>query len=258
MSNHQTAFKQIQLPADFIWDFNLETHPEETDFLYKKAWQRYFLEPAEDANQEKQNANTAPAQYSFYFWGIRHHGALVAAISLVSLPLEDKKIEALPDDGWEWACLQCMQNGQHNGLSLLSAAVDPKYQNYGFSKTLLNQAKENALALGIRTIIAPVRPSQKDKFPQMLISDYLQKKNENGEIFDPWLRTHLKLGARMLNVCNRSVVIKASLKKWREWTGLEIKQSDESFLPIQALNPVKIQEDRGIYIEPNIWVIYDL
>ncbi|MCB0363710.1 MAG: GNAT family N-acetyltransferase, partial [Bdellovibrionales bacterium] len=220
-----------------------------------------FLEDPSDESPKPQNAadekKPAEKNYCFYFWGIRKQKTLIAAVSLISLPLPSGVTE-LSDDGWEWACRECIKNEPHNAICLLSAAIDPNFQNLGLSKTLLNQVKQNACSLGFSKVIAPVRPSHKSYFPEMSLSEYLQKKTENGEVFDPWLRTHFKLGGRHLNICSRSVVISASLNRWREWTGLNFNDDQKSFLPQQVLNPVQIEGEKGVYVEPNVWVIYEL
>ena len=66
------------------------------------------------------------------------------------------------------------------------------------------------------TYVMLVRPSLKSNYPNMGIEQYLDMKNEKGEIFDPWLRLHIKLGAEKLNICPHSYCVKASLDKWEE------------------------------------------
>jgi len=47
-------------------------------------------------------------------------------------------------------------------------------------------------------LVAPVRPSWKDRFPLTSIVDYTIWQRRNGIPFDPWIRVHVRLGARIL------------------------------------------------------------
>ena len=71
------------------------------------------------------------------------------------------------------------------------------------------------------------------------------------------MRVHIKLGAEKIKCCPNSYCVKASLKKWEEWLGVQYHQA-KKFLPTQALNPVIIEGDIGTYIEPNVWVKHTL
>ena len=251
-------FKEINLPSNYFWDFQLESSIEEVDKLYAKAWERYLLEeediPIDDNGDNKNSKQVERPNYEFYFWGIRLNADLIAAASLISLPLDDS-LDEFPDAGWQFVCDRALvKDKKHNTVSLLSAAICPSQRGKGISKLLVEQIKLNLKELGYSMLIAPIRPSFKFKYPEMSMEEYLSLKNNNGEIFDPWLRTHLKLGGEMLNICKESYQIKASLKKWSEWTKCDIRKNQGTFLPRQALVPVEIVGEIGIYTEPNVWV----
>ena len=55
------------------------------------------------------------------------------------------------------------------------------------------------------------------------------------------------------------MTVKAAISSWENWTGMKFPQNGEYIVP-KALNPVKIflEQDLGLYIEPNVWVQHDL
>ena len=111
----------------------------------------------------------------------------------------------------------------------------------------------------MKKLIAPVRPSQKCDFPLIPIEEYVQWKNHEGKLFDPWIRVHCSSGGKILKACKRSMTISGSILDWENWTGLKFPGSG-LFTVDGALVPIKIElkEDKGIYIEPNVWIIHDL
>ncbi|HEY8270415.1 MAG TPA: hypothetical protein VIG33_05960 [Pseudobdellovibrionaceae bacterium] len=251
---------KLQLPQQFEWDFNVLSG-DETTSLMKKVWPRYLIEES-DLQEAPPSTELTDAELfrRFPMWGIRSKTdqKLVAFASAVLIPMDLTK-KTLPDEGWQSAIQAYFSKFEANCLCLLSANVDPDFRKLRFSYFLLERAKELARSFGFNDVIAPVRPSQKDQFPSMPMIEYLEKQSDAGEIFDPWLRAHKNLGGEILNVCSQSVVIKATLSKWREWTGEALHQSGELLLP-KGLVPLKVDVDAniGIYCEPNVWVHYRL
>jgi hypothetical protein len=76
---------------------------------------------------------------------------------------------------------------------------------------------------------------------------------------DPWLRTHVRVGGRVLQVCPRSMVVPGTLAEWRDWTGLPFDTSGAVVVP-GALVPVhcSVEQNHAVYVEPNVWVEHDL
>ncbi|HGJ5228623.1 TPA: hypothetical protein ACJXEA_002694 [Legionella pneumophila subsp. fraseri] len=54
-------------------------------------------------------------------------------------------------------------------------------------------------------------------------------------------------------------MIRANVAQWEQWLGHPLLQTGQ-YLVKGGLNPVTInkEEDIGIYIEANVWVIHDL
>ena len=76
---------------------------------------------------------------------------------------------------------------------------------------------------------------------------------------DPWLRVHVRMGARIVKVCPASMNVPGSLALWRSWTSLPFDVSGELEVP-GALVPVhvSVEDDHAVHVEPNVWVHHRL
>jgi hypothetical protein len=177
-----------------------------------------------------------------------------------SIPIHwQQPVEELPDGGWDWV----LQTGvdQHrrsigsNTLSALQAVVFGENRGRGLSTMVIQTMKRLGREAGLNGMIAPVRPNLKHRYPLTPIDRYVTWSNPAGLPFDPWLRVHVKLGARIIKPCQQAMTITGTIADWSEWTGLEFPETGEYFVP-GALLPVSIDRgaDRGIYVEPNVWV----
>ena len=108
---------------------------------------------------------------------------------------------------------------------------------------------------GLEALIAPVRPSWKERYPLAPIERYAFWRRDDGLLFDPWLRTHERLGAEILRPEPRSLRITGTVAEWEEWTELPFPESGEYVFP-GGLAPVTIdrEQDVGRYWEPNVWM----
>ena len=104
-------------------------------------------------------------------------------------------------------------------------------------------------------VIAPVRPSAKTRFQDVAMTEYIQWRDPQGRIFDPWLRSHVAAGGRIESVCELSMVVEQPLEFWRAWTGEPLAADSKVHLD-GALAPIEIDVPKGIgrYVEPNVWV----
>ncbi|MDF5728192.1 MAG: GNAT family N-acetyltransferase [Rhizonema sp. PD38] len=170
--------------------------------------------------------------------------------------------ESLPE-GWdkvlEKGCLDREHHHSPNALSLLAITVAPEYQGKGVSKFLLELIKAYVIENHLEYLVAPVRPVLKQFYPLAPIVEYAEWKTKDGKIFDPWLRVHISLGARIIKFAPRSMIVEGSISEWEQWTGMKFPASGEYIVP-GALSPVTvyINEDKVIYHEPNIWLKHNL
>lgn len=140
-------------------------------------------------------------------------------------------------------------------VSALLAVVPPAHRGRGLSSVVLNAMKAVAAGRGLGALIAPVRPTMKDRYPLTPMELYARWERDDGLPFDPWLRVHRRLGARFLEVAPESMVIEGTVSEWEEWTGMRFPESGP-YVVQGALQPVvmDLERDRGVYKEPNVWM----
>ena len=140
-------------------------------------------------------------------------------------------------------------------LSALSITLARGQQGKGLSNLLIQGMKAAAARAGLDAVIAPVRPALKSRYPLTPIARYLAWTQDDGSPFDPWVRTHWRLGARILRLAPESMVIPGTVAQWESWTGMRFPESGVYVVP-DALEPITIdrEADLGRYVEPNVWM----
>lgn len=144
---------------------------------------------------------------------------------------------------------------QPNVLCALAALISPDYQGKGISPHILQGMKSIARQHGFASLIAPVYPHHKSKYPLVSMERYMHWQREDGQPFDPWIRIHRRIGGKMLKVMAQASVVKGTIAQWQRWSGLQFPESGLYIVP-ETINPVEIDLERneGIYVEPNVWV----
>jgi hypothetical protein len=144
-----------------------------------------------------------------------------------------------------------------NALSALLAVVDPRLQGRGLSREVIRAMALLAALHGMRALVAPVRPTLKHRYPLTPMARYVRWRRPDGAPLDPWLRVHWRLGARVLGIAARSMVVDGRVKDWEGWTGMRFPASGGYVVP-GALTTVRIDRarDRGRYVEPNVWMLH--
>jgi len=142
-----------------------------------------------------------------------------------------------------------------NTLSALAAMVEPAQQGRNLSGAVIREMKVLAARHGCRSLVAPVRPTWKSRYPLVPFERYVEWRRDDGMRFDPWLRVHERLGATPLCVAPETLVVEGRVSEWEEWTGMAFLESGEYVVP-GALQPVAIDHERdaGRYVEPNYWM----
>ena len=137
--------------------------------------------------------------------------------------------------------------------------VPRNLQSRGLSPVAVGAMRELATRHGLETLIAPVRPSWKERYPLVPIERYADWRRDDGLLFDPWLRVHERLGASVLKSEPRSMHIAGSVADWERWTGLLFPESGDYWFP-QGLAPLRLdrEADRGDYWEPNVWIVHPI
>jgi len=186
------------------------------------------------------------------------------AVMANSFPLRwDDSVENLPDGGWDWAFAEAVENHKQgvppNYHCAIQVIIHPDYRSQRLSAPMVEAVRSVTKSKGLNSLIIPVRPSEKSRYPLISLDDYITWKNEKGLPFDAWLRVHAKLGGRMVKVCHKSKTVRGTRAEWEQWTGMKFPQSGRYVIP-EALVPVEMdfEKDEGVYIEPNVWVQHSI
>jgi hypothetical protein len=110
---------------------------------------------------------------------------------------------------------------------------------------------------GFRDLIAPVRPTWKDRYPLIPIEPYMLWRRDDGSHFDPWLRVHERVGGEIVAPAPESMLIEAPVADWEEWTEMRFPEDGTYVFP-GALAPLDVREGIGRHVEPNVWVRHRL
>lgn len=175
------------------------------------------------------------------------------------VPLEwDGTVENLPE-GWDSALAKAVDDHDAsvgpNTLCTMAAEVTKGHQGQGLGGLVLSALKDKARELGLQRMIAPARPTMKARYPLTPINRYAGWKRLDGRLFDPWLRTHERIGAEVIATTTRSMRIEGTVQEWEDWVKLELPESGIYIAP-DALDVVHIdrQRDVGVYDEPAVWM----
>ena len=148
------------------------------------------------------------------------------------------------------------EGGPPSDLSALAAEVDDALQGSGLSRLVILAMAALARARGLRSLVAPVRPNWKDRYPLIPIDRYAAWTRPDGLPFDPWMRVHARLGARILRPAPRSLHIAAPVGDWQAWVGMALPDDGQYVFP-HGLAPLTVAGGEGDYWEPNVWMRHD-
>ena len=142
-------------------------------------------------------------------------------------------------------------------LSALAAEVRTEYQRLGVSAFVIATMAAMARRAGLAPLVAPVRPSWKDRFPLQAIESYATWTRRDGKPFDPWIRLHVRLGARILRPEPMSMEFTAPVAQWEDWTGMRFHR-DGRYVFRGGLAPLQVRGPLGRYWEPNVWMRHEV
>ena len=211
-----------------------------------------------DPTAERHQARLATELAGFQALLVDREKDELAALG-VSIPFAwDGTLAGLPA-GWDAVVEQGVgdldEGRRPTALSALSVTVAPDRRGQGLSRLVVRGLKAAATRAGLGALLAPVRPSGKSAYPLTPMERYVRWARPDGAPFDPWLRTHWRLGGEVLGVCPASMEITAEVATWEAWTGLAFPETGPYVVP-GALVPVAIDRERdlGRYLEPNVWL----
>lgn len=229
--------------------------------LLDPAWQR-----TRDTMPEYNNHGDVLNEYwprltderpDFQFHLVDEEDAILARAR--SVPLRwDGTIRDLPA-GIDGAIARGFDEGGANVLCALVIMVPNDVQSRGISRLAVQGMAEIARRHGLGSLIAPVRPSWKERYPLVPIERYAGWRRPDGLLFDPWMRVHERLGATVLKPEPQSLRITGTVGEWESWTAMSFPESGDYWFP-RGLTTLHVDrdEDHGSYWEPNVWLHHRL
>jgi hypothetical protein len=82
--------------------------------------------------------------------------------------------------------------GPPTALSALATEVATDRQARGLSRLVIRAMADVARNAGLESLVAPVRPTWKDRYPLIPIDEYATWVRGDGLPFDPWMRVHAR------------------------------------------------------------------
>ena len=176
-----------------------------------------------------------------------------------SVPFNCSGLDCLPPEGWDWLVETSShsKNEPANMLGALAVSVSAVHRSKGYARRMIRSLVELAHDKKLSGVVVPVRPTGKARHPWVPISDYITWTDETGRPYDPWIRSHLSSGGRLVGLCERSMVVQEPVAFWENWSKQRLEKSGAYALE-GAIAPVNIDLDRkiGTYEEPNVWIAY--
>jgi GNAT superfamily N-acetyltransferase len=188
--------------------------------------------------------------------GLLDGDELVAELHSVPTPWDgtDNDLPA----GWDEAFTRAFESGREaTVLCALAISVLPERRGEQLSSRMINAMRDVAGGHGLLELIAPVRPTLKERYPLIPIERYVEWRREDGTHFDPWIRIHEHAGGEVLRAAPESMVIEAPATDWEDWTGLRLRE-DGTYVVEGMLAPLEVRDGVGRHVEPNVWMRHRL
>ncbi|RIX28517.1 hypothetical protein [Amnibacterium setariae] len=147
------------------------------------------------------------------------------------------------------------QGARPTALVVCAAVVLPERARSGLAGRLLEAMRDLPAAAHLAHVLVPVRPTLKGRYPLADIDAFTRWARPDGLPLDPWLRTHVRIGGRIIATAPASQTLRASVADWEAWSGLALPASGPYVVP-DAPAPLVVDRDAdvGVLVEPNVWV----
>lgn len=197
------------------------------------------------------------AEFHFYVWDDEREE--VVGVGNAVPASWDGDAASLPDGGVDAVVEARFAEGapEPTVLCALQILIAPECRTKGLSRRMIQRMAEIGRDHGLDTLIAPVRPNLKHRYPLASMERYIRWRRPDGTHLDPWLRTHERLGAEIVKVAPQSMRVPGSVGEWEEWAEMTFPETGAYVVP-GALMPVAIdrERDEGLYLEPNVWMVH--
>ena len=168
------------------------------------------------------------------------------------------QVDDLPE-GYDAGLVRAVEDHEASrtmtAFSFMAAAVNPEYDKLGLAAQVLSCLTDRALEAGLQFVFAPLRPTWKSRYPHVSMSQYATWKREDGFSIDPWIRTHERIGAKIVRPAPNSMVIPGTVAEWEQWADMVFPVTGD-YVVLGALNLLHVdrEHDFAIYREENLWV----
>lgn len=231
--------------------------------LARAVWPRFLLE-ADATDPEPGDRAALIAAWPAWQCALLDDARVVAAAQAV--PVRWDRDDAHLPSGWDALVARGVrlhagslrprrEGGTPDALGLVAIVVDPAHRGAGCAAALIAHLRARASALGW-PVIAPLRATWKERHPDTDLAAYARWTTPEGEPYDPWIRLHVRAGARIVGPTARPVALTGTVAQWRTWTGCALEREGAHAIP-GGLAPLRVQAGRGDYAEPRLWVVYD-
>src|SRR5215831_5992632 len=232
-------------------------HQPHAQGLRTKRWPE-FMYHAPGSNRLLERVIAEDAKFCFYLWDDERKE--VVGGGHASPATWDGNNASLPDGGIDAVLEARFAEGAPgpNVLCALQIVIDPEYRGRGLSRRMIERMGEIGRDHGLETLIAPVRPTLKHRYPLAPMERYVDWRRPDGSHLDPWLRTHERLGAQIVKIAPQSFTVSGTVAEWEEWTDMAFPETGAYVVPGDALVPIEIdlETDQGLYVEPNVWMVH--
>lgn len=223
----------MRLPEGFSWDPNLKPGPE-IEILSRATLPKYFkdvLGGAVGFGEDLANDFDRKAQIV----GVRENAThrLVAVLGALSSSARASSVRF---------------------KIIVNELIE---QDPRFYEPLIARARELARALCASKFQILVRPQMKSDFPTLEMDEFLSRRTPQGELLDPALRAHERLGGKLEFRADDERVVKSAPSDWEHWLDERFERSGSYLIP-GALVPLKVdlEQDLAEFREPEVWMSY--
>jgi hypothetical protein len=112
-----------------------------------------------------------------------------------------------------------------NMLGALAVSVSAVDRSKGYARRMIRSLLDLAEAKKLSGVVVPVRPTGKARHPWVPIADYIAWTDDSGRPYDPWIRSHLSVGGKLVGPCERSMVVEEPVAFWKNWSKQQFKES---------------------------------